>query len=194
MVVMFVDKIMSACCGDSPLINAMKTKLPWHKNSNNTDDDDVADSGKVNSNKINLATKKKGKFADKEMKYELAKWKDLPLKARRAAEDLGYNPTAWDNAEDLPIEHKHWHDLSEAEIKAAEVLGWDHDAWEHKYEHKSWNDLPELQKKAATSAGFTQEEWDHDHWPEHLHKRWDDLKEEDRQAMAVLGWHRRCWD
>ncbi len=190
MVAMFVDKIMSACCGDSPLVNAMKTKLPWHKNSNIDD----SDTGKKDSNKINLVKKKKGKFEEKEMKYELTKWKDLPLKARRAAEDLGYDSTKWDEAEDLPIGHKHWHDLSENEIKAVELLGWDKDAWEHKYEHKNWSELPELQKKAAISAGFSEEDWDDDHWPDNLHRKWEDLTEEDRQAMAVLGWHKRCWD
>lgn len=187
MVAMFVDKIMSACCGDSPLVNAMKTKFPWHK----TSDDDAAASG---GNKMNFANKKKGKFADKDMKYELSLWKDLPLKVRRAAEDIGYDASKWDAAEEVPISHKHWHDLSEPERQAVQVLGWDEAAWEHKYEHCSWKDLPEVQKKAAVSAGFTEEDWDDDHWPDNLHKRWDDMTLEDRQAMAVLGWHKRCWD
>lgn len=201
MVVMFVDKLMSVCCGDSELMNAMKNKLPWNKNhKNDDDDDDVADTNakpnnKDNRNNIKLVHKKKSKFSDQEMKYELTMWKDLPLKARRAAEDLEYTPTKWDNAEDVPIEHKHWHDLSEKELKALAVLGWDDEAaWEHKYEHFNWKDLPELQKKAATSSGFDEEKWDDDHWPENLNKRWDDMTKEDQQAMAVLGWHKGKWD
>lgn len=192
---MLVDKLMSVCCGDSALMNAMKTKLPWNKNhhNNHSGDHDVADTP-VDRNKIHLTKKKKGKFDDKDMKYELSKWKDLPLKARRAAEDLGYDATKWDNAEEVSVEYKHWHDLSEKEVKACTVLGWEEAAWEHKYEHSSWEDLPELQKKAATSAGFTEELWDDDDWPENLDKHWDDLTEADKQAMAVLGWHKGKWD
>jgi len=185
---MFVDKVLSACCGDSSLVNAMKTKLPWHKDGVN--DDEVAHQAPINMGQH----KKKGKFTDKETKHELLQWKKLPLKVRHAAEDLGYDATKWDEAADLPIEHKHWHDLSEKEMKAAGILGWEKDAWEHKYEHFDWDDLPELQKKAAEAAGFTKHDWDDDHWPENLDMRWDDITEEDRQAMAVLGWSKRTWD
>lgn len=195
MVAMFVDKVLSACCGDSDLMN----KLAGKKNHDNEEDEDIADEGattnnKPDPNKVTLMKKKKGKFTDKESKHELLKWKDLPLKARRAAEDLGFDDTKWDAGADLAVEHKHWEDLTEKELKAVEFLGWDKDAWEHKYEESDWADLPELQKKAATAAGFDQEKWDDDDWPTNLDRNWDDLSDEDREAMAVLGWTQPKWD
>lgn len=189
MVVMFVDKIMSACCGDSELMNVMKMKLPWNKN-HKTDDEPAHTTSKP----INLMKKKTGKFTDKETKHELLKWKNLPLKARRAAEDLGYDASTWDNATELSIVYKHWHDLTEKELKAVTTLGWEEAAWEHRYEHNNWADLPDLQKKAASASGFSQSKWDDNEWPENLHKAWDDLTDADKEAMSVLGWTKRTWD
>lgn len=189
MVVMLVDKLMTACCGDNDTVNALMSKLPWKKNK--VDDDGKDD---VAEEKIKIVKKPTGKFTDKDMKYELTLWKDMPLKVRRAVEDLGGDETKWNNSEWLDVDDKHWDDLTEEELKAVETLGWEKESWDHKWEHTSWADLPEVVKKAATEAGFTGEIWDDDEWTENLHKRWDDLAEKDKQAMAVLGWHKHTWD
>jgi hypothetical protein len=141
-----------------------------------------------------VVKKKKRTFTDKEMKYGLAKWKDLPIKVRRAVKDLDYDEAKWDGAERVHVSHQHWHHMTEAGIKSLEVLGWEEQAWEHQYEHHAWKDLPELQKKAATAAGFTEEIWDDDDWPENLEKYWEALSEEDKHAMAVLGWTENSWN
>ena len=138
--------------------------------------------------------KKRGKFTDREMKYELAKWNELPMNARRAAEDLGFDKESWNEKAAVDSDYKHWWDLNETELQAVQVLGWDEDAWEHLYEHTSWANLPELQKRAATSAGFDEDKWDGDYWPENLNKKWDELADADKQAMSVLGWHKGKWD
>lgn len=170
-----------------------------HKNQHD-EDEELIDGGKVNSNKPNLLPgglgqmMKKGKFTDREMKYELTTWRGLPMKARRAAQDLGFDQEKWDAKGYVDADYKHWWDLREDERHAVEVLGWEEDAWEHKYENKSWADLPALQKKAAVSAGFDEYKWDQDQWPDNLNKNWDDLSLADKQAMSVLGWHKAKWD
>lgn len=188
----------SICCGNQGLMNsALTNKFPWQKKTDENDQEEMISTVNTNSNKPNLlgfGNLKKGKFSDREMKYELCKWRDLPMNARRAAEDLGYDREMWDAKEACEADHKHWWDLTEKERQAVEVLGWEESAWEHRYEHCSWADLPALQKRAAVSAGFDQHMWDDDHWPENLNKRWDDLTDSDRQAMSVLGWHKGKWD
>lgn len=186
-----VDKLLS-CCGDNEMVQSLMTKLPWNKNKTD-DDEDVADEP-TNRNEIKLVKRKKGKFTDAQMKYEVCNWKDLPLKIRRAVQDLGYDQEKWDSSAEEEIDHKHWDDLTEKELKALELMGWDKISWESKYEDLDFKDLPEVVQKAATAAGFTEESWDGNSWPENLEKSWEDLAEEDRQAMAVLGYTARAWD
>ena len=186
MVAQVLDKILDACCaGGSPLANKMTQQ-----------DNDVA----VKPAKQNVKpapmkqAKKNGQFTNKDMKYELTVWKSLPLTARKAAKELGYDETKWDNSEHVHVEHKHWRDLSEDERQAVETLGWVEEAWEHQYQHVKWSELPELQKKAAESAGLTEDNYSH-HWPDNLeHKKRDELAEDDKKAMAVLGWCKSAWD
>jgi hypothetical protein len=185
MVAQLVEKLLSVCCGDNEFL---KTKLPWNK-TNHDDDNDVHDSKPTNH------TSKKSKFTDKEMKYEHSNWRNLPLKARRAAQDVGFDQEKWDSgADDVSVFNKHWWDLKEKEQHAMEVLGWDEAAWEHKYEETSWADLPSHVKKAAIAAGFDEDTWDDDEWPDNLHMPWGELTQEDRNAMTVLGWHEGKWD
>lgn len=191
MVAQLVDKLLSVCCGDNELL---KAKMPWKKGGDKDEEQDVADTKPANASRVHITHKKKGKFTDKEMKYELAKWKDLPLKTRRAVQDIGLDQEKWDTEADVAVYHKHWRDFDEKELVAMEILGWDEAAWEHKYEHTSWADLPEHVVKAATAAGFDQAKWDGDIWPENLNKSWADLTEEDKQAMSVLGWHEGKWN
>jgi len=192
---MLINKLMYACCMESGLMNGIFK----HKQSNNHDEEELIQNGNVNS-KPNLLPGglgqlvKKGKFTDREMKYQLSNWRDLPMKARRAAEDLGFDQEKWDAKGYVDADYKHWWDLDDNERRAVEVLGWEENAWEHKYEHSSWADLPALQKRSAISVGFDEYKWDHDQWPENLNKKWNDLSFGDKQAMSVLGWHKAKWD
>ncbi|CAB9530631.1 expressed unknown protein [Seminavis robusta] len=188
-----INKIIGTCCGTNELVSTLMSHLPFGKNN----DEEQAEEVKPNpqqkpQNKPNK--KKKGKFTDKEMKYELTMWKDLPLKVRKAAKELGYEQESWDSSSLLPIGHKHWHALTEDERKAVEALGWEKEAWEKQYQETAYGDLPELQKKAAAAVGITDDHTWH-HWPHDLeHSHWDDLKDEQKQAMAVFGWTKSEWD
>ena len=174
------------------MLQTLFTKLPWNKHKMD-EEEEVADVP-AQRNDIKLVKKKKGKFSNHEMKYELCLWKDLPLKIRRAVEDIGYDQAKWDASEWQPIDDKHWNDLTEKELKSVELLGWDQESWTRKYEDFSWKDLPELVQRAATEAGFTEEQWDGNAWPANLEKHWEDLVEEDKQAMSVLGYTKATWD
>lgn len=196
MVAQVLDKLLGVCCGDNSPLGG---KMPWNKNNKDEDHDVAVKPTKQNAKPSNVKpspmqkANKNGKFTDKDMKYETIVWKSLPLSARKAAQDLGYDQTKWDSSEHLPIEHKHWRDLDEKELKAVKTLGWEEEAWERQYEHHKWADLPDLQKKAAVAAGLTEDTWEH-HWPANLEKHWDDLAEEDKNAMAVFGWCKSAWD
>lgn len=185
MVLKIVDQLMDTCCGGGT--------LPFGKNSK--EEEEIPET-KLQHNAIKVPAKKKinkGKFTDKDMKYEVTVWKDLPLKVRKAVKELGYDSDKWDNSEKLPIEHKHWKDLTEGELKAVEVLGWEEEAWEHHYEHHEFKNLPDVQKRAAEALGMNEETWCH--WPKELeHKKWDDMAEDQKQALSVFGWHKSEWD
>lgn len=181
MVAKILDTVLNTCCGGGG-------KNDW-KPEKEKPETQQAQPMKKPQNK-----KKKGKFTDKDMKYETTVWKDLPLKVKKACQELGYDKDKWDNSEPQPIEKKRWKDLTEAELKAVETLGWEQEAWEHQYDHTEFKDLPELQKKAAEALGITDEhKWNH--WPHELeHKHWNGLTEEEKQALAVFGFHKTTWD
>jgi hypothetical protein len=142
---MVVDNVLRSCCGSNDLIGNLMNHLPFGKKNN--EEEEVADTGNkpevvkpefVKPVTTPASDKKtsKGKFADKHMKYEFTVWKDLPMKVRNAARELGYDQEKWDNdsEEGVPVADKHWRDLTEEEKKAVDTLGWDEDAWENKYE------------------------------------------------------------
>ena len=190
MVAQLVDKILS-CCGENEFL---KSKLPWNKHGNNNkndDDEDVADHKPTKTSHFN----KKSKFSDKDMKYENCKWKNLPIKVRKAVQGVGLDEEQWDDdSDDADVFQKHWEDLEDKEKEVMELLGWDEAAWENMYEDISWEDLPEHVKKAAAAAGFEEDTWESDEWPDNLHTSWAELSDVDRDAMRVLGWYESKWD
>ncbi|KAL3920484.1 MAG: hypothetical protein SGILL_003239 [Bacillariaceae sp.] len=56
-------------------------------------------------------------------------WKDLPSKARAAAEILGYTEELWNADGEPPSNDKYWSELSPKEKQAAIVLGYSEDKW-----------------------------------------------------------------
>jgi len=61
-------------------------------------------------------------------------WSKLPLKAKKAAETLGWTEEQWNTEKWTDLEDYWYEDLS-AEQKAATVeLGWDAAAWDGQYE------------------------------------------------------------
>lgn len=196
------DKLLHACCADE-----LCSKLPFKK-TNHDDADNVDVTAEAEEKKedspdaevvkpVGTAAKKTnyGHFTPSEMKYELTFWKDLPLDAQGAAQELGFDEAKWNGSEYVDVAHEHWHDLSEKQLKALKVLGWEEEAWEHKYKHFDWVDLPDLQKRAAESVGYTEENWDGPPHEQPLHhKYWEEMSEEEKSAMAVFGYTMETWD
>jgi len=58
----------------------------------------------------------KKKFTNKEMKFDLTKWRNLPPPAKRACRDLGYTQTKWDDAEQVDASWEHWWDLTDKQL------------------------------------------------------------------------------
>jgi hypothetical protein len=56
-------------------------------------------------------------------------WKDLPQRAREAAEVLGYTEELWNKDGEPPSNDKYWDELSPKEQRAATVLGYSKDKW-----------------------------------------------------------------
>lgn len=172
--------VLGACCNDGGLFN-------------NIFKDDGA-KPEEEKKEDNWDPQFKRNFLNQDMKFELTEWKKLPIKARKAAEALGYTEEKWNGDESVDADWEHWWDLTEAQKKNLEILGWEETAWESKYEHTAWSDLPKKQQKAAKTAGYTEESWEHGGWLENLEKSWDDLSKKDREAMCVLGWTKHKWD
>ena len=173
---MIAEQVLKACCGDG--------------------------FGKVGSNNNTTTEEKKEEkvdphflkrnFLNQEMKFELTDWKKLPIKARKAAEAIGYTEEKWNSGEFVDVSYYHWWDLSEDQKKNLEILGWEETAWEEKYQWTEWKDLPKLQKKAAKIAGYTEDTWQGH--VDGLDEWWNDLSKEKREAMCVFGWTEAKWD
>ena len=63
-------------------------------------------------------------------KYDDFDWAELPSKAKKAAEVLGYNKRLWDKDIEPATCDKYWKDLTGAEKDAAIVLGYDESSWD----------------------------------------------------------------
>lgn len=75
---------------------------------------------------------KRGEPSDEPCEYdEDGYWRDLPARAREAAEVLGFNQQLWDEDGEPPSSDKDWDELSPEEMRAARVLG---------YSEQKWND------------------------------------------------------
>ena len=135
------------------------------------------------------------KFSNKDANFLNLQWSKLPLKARKAAETLGWTEEQWNTEKWSEIEEYWYEDLSAEQKAAATELGWDAAAWDEKYEDHDWSDLPAVAQKAAKALGFTQEMWDDDEWPEELEEaEWEDLGGDKKKALQVLGYNRWDWE
>jgi len=134
----------------------------------------------------------KRKFSNKDMKFELTKWKNLPNPVKRACKELGYDQYKWDNSEEVDCQWEHWEDLSEEQRTSAKIIGWEETAWDGAYRWTEWDDLPKLQKKAARIAGYTEDTWQD--WVEGLDEWWEDLGNKQKQGLCCLGWTKYSWD
>jgi hypothetical protein len=63
-------------------------------------------------------------------KYEDYDWLELPIKARNAAETLGFTKKKWDKDKDPALCDEDWDDLTDEQRTAAAVLGYDKETWE----------------------------------------------------------------
>ncbi len=174
---MIAEHVLKACCGEG---------FGKFGNSNNDTTTEEKKEEKVDPHFL------KRNFLNQEMKFELTEWKKLPIKARKAAEAIGYTEEKWDSGEFVDVSYYHWWDLSEDQKKNLEILGWEETAWETKYEWTEWKDLPKLQKKAAKIAGYTEDTWQGH--VDGLDEWWNDLSKEKREAMCVFGWTEAKWD
>jgi len=134
----------------------------------------------------------KRKFSNKDMKFELTIWKNLPQPVRKACKELGYDKNKWDNSEEVDCQWEHWEDLTDEQRKAVKVIGWEEAAWDSHYQWTEWDELPKLQKKAARVAGYTEDNWQD--WVEGLDEWWEDLGHKEKQGLAVMGWTKYSWD
>ena len=172
---MLAQTLLGACCGDNDLFG--KFSKP---------------STKEEKQEAKVDPQFKRNFLNQQMKFELTEWKKLPPKARKAAQDLGYDQEKWDSNYSVDASYKHWWDLTEDERKNVEILGWEETAWEEQYQWTEWKDLPKLQKKAAKIAGYTEDTWQED--LDSLDVWWDDLSKDQKEAMCVMGWTQAKWD
>ena len=136
--------VSNLCCGENELMSTVMSK--WF-NKGDKDEEQIPDNKPQNKPQGNSgpagAKVNKAGFTGMDSHYELVKWGKLPVKARKAAEALGFDENKWDNEEWAEgISDWHWHDLSEEQIKNVQTLGWTEEAWEHKYEHNDWAELP----------------------------------------------------
>ena len=135
------------------------------------------------------------KFTNKDAHFLNLQWSKLPLKARKAAETLGWTEEQWNTEKWSDIEEYWYEDLSEEQKAAATELGWDAAAWDGQYEDQDWSDLPAAAQKAAKALGFTQEMWDDDEWPEDVEEAaWEDITGDKKKALQVLGYNRWDWE
>eukprot|EP00525_Craspedostauros_australis_P001571 CAMPEP_0198108242 /NCGR_PEP_ID=MMETSP1442-20131203/302_1 /TAXON_ID= /ORGANISM="Craspedostauros australis, Strain CCMP3328" /LENGTH=186 /DNA_ID=CAMNT_0043763471 /DNA_START=99 /DNA_END=659 /DNA_ORIENTATION=+ len=185
---MILDKMLGLCCSQSETMSTALKMFGKKKDDKIQEEEEVAAPAKRDD------IIKVSAFTGVQTKYENMKWKQLSIKARKAAKVLGYEEESWNDSTWIEVSDYHWWDLSEEQKAAAETMGWSEGAWESQYEDYSWEDLPEIVKKAATAGGFTSAMWDEDTWPEDLYKSWDELTNKQRDAMAVLGYGRETWD
>ena len=61
--------------------------------------------------------------------YDNYDWKELPVKAKKAAVMLGYTKRSWDNSVDPQTINKPWARLSKDQQKAAMALGYNERTW-----------------------------------------------------------------
>jgi hypothetical protein len=172
---MIAQTVLKACCGDGN---------PFEKF------DASATTEEKKEDKVDPQFK--SNFWNQDLKFELTEFKKLPIKARKAAEELGYTEEKWNNSEGVDSTWEHWWDLTESQKKNLEILGWEETAWESQYQWTAWNDLPKVQKKAAKVAGYTEETWEEG--LDSMDKWWGDLSKDQREAMCVMGWTEKKWD
>jgi hypothetical protein len=121
-------------------------------------------------------------------------WEDLPPRAVKAAEILGYNKSMWDDDEESEYESKKFEDCTLQERHAAMFLG------ANPIDEKLdiyWEDTDSETKRHAQALGWDQHKWDHD-WAIHdlpcEHLYWKDLSEEQKAAALHFGYSPALWD
>ena len=122
-------------------------------------------------------------------------WSKLPLKAKKAAEILGWTEEQWNTEKWTDLEDYWYEDLSAEQKAAATELGWEAAAWDGQYEEQDWSELPASAQKAAKVLGFTQQMWDDNEWPAAVEEaKWEDITGEKKKALHVLGYNKWDWE